>query len=95
MRKLTLDIIEETNIDGVNHAQYMEINDIPSFELKRDDIEFIRLLGSGNFGEVFKANIGHVTVAVKSLKGMTSTVSLDLLLLSLSKHHLLSKMITG
>ena len=73
-----MDVIEERNIVGViNRAQYMEINDIHSFELERDDIEFVRLLGNGNFGEVFKANMGHVTVAVKSLKGKINAISLD------------------
>ena len=78
MEELTMDVIEERNIDGViNRALYMEINDISNFELERDAIEFIRLLGRGNFGEVFKANMGHVTVAVKSLKGKINTVNLD------------------
>ena len=62
--------VEERNADHVtNHAQYVEINDIHSYELKRDDIKFERLVGSGNFGEVFKATIDNNTVAVKSLKG--------------------------
>ena len=65
-----MDGVEERNADHVtNHAQYVEINDIHSYELKRDDIKFERLVGSGNFGEVFKATIDNNTVAVKSLKG--------------------------
>ena len=64
-------ILPETNIDGTrnNGALYMDIGDIPSFELEREDISFERLLGSGNFGEVYKAVIGNNSVAVKSLKG--------------------------
>ena len=50
-------------------AEYMDIGDFHSFELERDDIKFVKLLGSGNFGEVFKATMGNGTVAVKSLKG--------------------------
>jgi len=65
-----MDGVEERNADHVtNHAQYVEINEIHSYELKRDDIKFERLVGSGNFGEVFKATIDNNTVAVKSLKG--------------------------
>ena len=65
-----MDGVEERNSDHVtNHTQYVEINEIHSYELKRDDIKFERLVGSGNFGEVFKATIDNNTVAVKSLKG--------------------------
>ena len=53
----------------MNHAQYMEIGAIQSFELKRDDVKLERLLGSGNFGEVYKATISNDKVAVKYLKG--------------------------
>ena len=68
--ELIMDGVEERNADHVtNHAQYVEINDIHSYELKRDDIKFERLVGSGNFGEVFKATIDNNIVAVKSLKG--------------------------
>ena len=59
-----------TSDDTIHHpAEYMDISDIHSFELERDDIKFVMLLGSGNFGEVFKATLGNDTVAVKSLKG--------------------------
>ena len=76
MKELTVEVIEERDIENViNHVQYVEISDIPSFELERDDIEFLRLLGSGNFGEVFRATMGHVTVAVKSLKGKTTRLA--------------------
>ncbi|CAH3172696.1 unnamed protein product, partial [Porites evermanni] len=71
--ELIMDGVEERNADHVtNHAQYVEINDIHSYELKRDDIKFERLVGSGNFGEVFKATIDNNTAAVKSLKGSAS-----------------------
>ena len=67
-----MDGVKERNADHVtNHAQYVEINEIHSYELRRDDIKFERLLGSGNFGEDFKATIDNNTVAVKSLKGKT------------------------
>ena len=60
----------DRNADHVtNHAQYVEINEIHSYELKREDIKFERLVGRGNFGEVFKATIDNNTVAVKSPKG--------------------------
>ena len=41
------------------------------FNLDRDQITLVRLLGSGNFGQVSKAIYGasHSEVAVKSLKG--------------------------
>ena len=61
-----------------DRAQYMEISEIYSFELKRDDIKFERLLGSGNFGEVYKASIGNDTVAVKALKGEIYQAALTL-----------------
>ena len=64
-------VLPGANSDDTVHqpAEYMDIRDIQSFELERDDIKFVRLLGSGNFGEVFKATLGNDTVAVKSLKG--------------------------
>ena len=87
-----MDVIEERNIyDVINHAPYMEISDIPSFEMERGNIEFVRLLGSGNFGEVFKATMGHVTVAVKSLKGEINTFHFCTFLSSLSKHYYFCK----
>lgn len=55
--------------DTINSVHSMDINDIDPFELERDDIELVRLLGSGNFGEVFKATLGRKTVAVKRLTG--------------------------
>ena len=71
--QFNIDVIEKEE-DDVNHVinhspQYMEISEIQSFELKRDDVALKRLLGSGNFGEVYKATMGNDTVAVKSLKG--------------------------
>ena len=64
-----------TNSDDTVHqpAEFMDIGNINSFELERNDIKFVRLLGSGNFGEIFKATLGNDTVAVKSLKGETFT----------------------
>ena len=65
-----MNVVKEENVNHeMNHAQYMEIDEIQSFELKRDDVKFERLLGRGNFGEVYKATIGNDKVAVKSLKG--------------------------
>ena len=71
--QFNMDVIKKEE-DDVNHVknrspQYMEISEIQSFELKRDDVALKRLLGSGNFGEVYKATLGNDTVAVKSLKG--------------------------
>ena len=54
-----------------NHGQYMEMTDTPDLELERNEIKFIRLLGSGNFGEFYRAIVKDCTVAVKSLKGKT------------------------
>ncbi|XP_044164789.1 ephrin type-A receptor 7-like isoform X1 [Acropora millepora] len=51
-----------------NHGQYLEMTDTPDLELERNEIKFIRLLGSGNFGEVYRATVKDCTVAVKSLK---------------------------
>ena len=71
--QFNMDVVEEEEEDVnhvINHSpQYMEISEIQSFELKRDHVALKRLLGSGNFGEVYKATMGNDTVAVKSLKG--------------------------
>jgi len=42
------------------------------FELNRDQITLVRILGTGNFGQVSKATYGdsRLEVAVKSLKGL-------------------------
>ena len=51
---------------------YQNVDDIcDGFNLDRDQITLVRLLGSGNFGQVSKAIYGasHSEVAVKSLKG--------------------------
>ena len=42
------------------------------FELDRDQITLVRILGTGNFGQVSKATFGdsRMEVAVKSLKGI-------------------------
>ena len=69
-----MDVVAVTNTgDTMNNFQYMDIDEINSFELERNDIRFERLLGSGNFGEVYKATMGNNTVAVKCLKGKNHT----------------------
>ncbi|KAK2547907.1 Tyrosine-protein kinase receptor Tie-2 [Acropora cervicornis] len=51
-----------------NSGQYIEMTDTPNLELERNEIKFIRLLGSSNFGELYKAIVNDCAVAVKSLK---------------------------
>ena len=62
---------ERNEDDGINAREYLEIINSPSFGLKGEKIEIERLLGSGNFGVVYKATLDNDTVAVKSLKGKT------------------------
>ena len=69
---------ERNEDDNKNAPEYLEIINSPSFELKREKIEIERLLGSGNFGEVYKAVLDNDTVAVKSIKGKTFRISLSL-----------------
>ena len=69
---------ERNEDDGINAREYLEIINSPSFELKREKIEIERLLGSGNFGLVYKATFDNDTVAVKSLKGKTFHITLSL-----------------
>ena len=74
-----LEAEEERNEDDSKNApEYLEIINSPSFELKREKIEIERLLGSGNFGVVYKATLDNDTVAVKSLKGKTFYTTLSL-----------------
>ena len=69
---------ERNEDDGINAHEYLETINSPSFELKREKIEIERLLGSGNFGVVYKATLDNDTVAVKSLKGKTFHITLSL-----------------
>ena len=69
---------ERNEDDNKNAPEYLEIINSPSFELKREKIEIERLLGSGNFGVVYKATLDNDTVAVKSLKGKTFYITLSL-----------------
>ena len=69
---------ERNEDDNTNAPEYLEIINSPSFELKREKIEIERLLGSGNFGKVYKATLENDTVAVKSLKGKTFRITLSL-----------------
>ena len=53
-------------------AAYQNVDVISDgFNLDRDQITLVKLLGTGNFGQVSKAIYGasHSEVAVKSLKG--------------------------
>ena len=69
---------ERNEDDNKNAPEYLEIINSPSFELKREKIEIERLLGSGNFGVVYKATLDNDTVAIKSLKGKTFHITLSL-----------------
>ena len=69
---------ERNDDDGINAREYWEIMNSPSFELKREKIEIERLIGSGNFGVVYKATLDNDTVAVKSPKGKTFHITLSL-----------------
>ena len=69
---------ERNEDDGINVPEYLEIINSPSFERKREKIKIERLLGSGDFGEVYKASLDNDTVAVKSLKGETFYITLSL-----------------
>ena len=53
------------------------------FEIDRDQITLIRILGTGNFSQVSKATYGdsRLEVAVKSLKGIV-VISVTIFLLS-------------
>ena len=60
------------DITMLSMAAYQNIDDIcDGFNLDRDQVTLVRLLGTGNFGQVSKAIYGasHSEVAVKSLKG--------------------------
>ena len=53
-------------------ASYQNVDHIcDDFNLDRDKLTLVRLLGTGNFGQVSKAIYGtsHTEVAVKRLKG--------------------------
>ena len=69
---------ERNEDDGINVPEYLEIINSPSFERKREKIKIERLLGSGDFGEVYKASLDNDTVAVKSFKGETFYITLSL-----------------
>lgn len=56
-------------------SAYQNADDIcDDLNLDRDKLTLVRLLGTGNFGQVSKAIYGasHTEVAVKSLKGKFS-----------------------
>ena len=69
---------ERNEDDDINAPKYLEKINSPCFELQRDKIAIKRLLGSGDFGEVYKATLGKDTVAVKSLKGKTFHITSSL-----------------
>ena len=69
---------ERNKGDEINVPEYLEIVKSPSFEMKRGKIKIERLLGSGNFCEVYKATSDNDTVAVKCLKGETFHITLSL-----------------
>jgi len=62
------------------------------FELNRDQITLVRILGTGNFGQVSKATYGdsRLEVAVKSLKGIV-VISLTTFFLSIRIELFISK----
>ena len=60
------------DVTMLSMAAYQNVDDIcDGFNLDRDQITLVRLLGTGNFGQVSKAIYGasRSEVAVKSLKG--------------------------
>ena len=63
-----------------NHGDV--ISDV--FELDRDQITLVRILGTGNFGQVSKATYGdsRLEAAVKSLKGIV-VISVTIFFLSI------------
>ena len=56
----------------IPEGQNKDDNNWDAFKLNRDHIMFVRILGTGNFGQVSKATYGdsRLEVAVKSLKGI-------------------------
>ena len=74
------------DITMLSMAAYQNIDDIcDGFNLDRDQITLVRLLGAGNFGQVSKAIYGasHSEVAVKSLKGSYTFCFFQLMTLNL------------
>ena len=73
-KRLTLADISMFSLDitMMSMSAYQNVDDnCDDFNLDRDQITLVRLLGTGNFGQVSKAIFGasHSEVAVKSLKG--------------------------